>query len=191
MVVMSTKKARTAMLCAPEGISAVESQVAYWVKYVGYCLTHQLRRNVREFGVTAAESVVLRKLYEHENGAMPSLLAMRLGLTRGYLSRLAKRLEIKGLVNRDKSVSDRRALILSLTGYARVMVRYLAGAADETNARNFAPFDDEPLKAMEAILKWIVRRHRYRFVPPGRCGITCSALADLDQFNALLTLGLL
>jgi DNA-binding MarR family transcriptional regulator len=155
----------------PEQISPVESHLVYWVNYVGYRLTHELHRRVQEFGVTAAESVLLRKLYEHEDGAMPSRLALRLGLTRGHISRLAKRLEIKGLINRDKSLSDRRALILTLTGYGRVMVPYLAAAADKTTARNFARAGDARLETVERVLKWIVYCRRFRILPPGRCHI--------------------
>jgi DNA-binding MarR family transcriptional regulator len=155
----------------PERISPVESHLAYWLNYVGYRITHELRHRTLKFGVTAAESVVLRKLHEHENGAMPSRLASQLGLTRGHLSRLAMRLEIKGLVNREKSVSDRRALILTLTGYGHFLMPYLAAAADETNARNFGGAGDAPREIIEKVMKWIVYRGRFRFVPPGRCRI--------------------
>ena len=155
----------------PQPISPVESHLAYWLYYVGCRVFQELRLRSLEFGVTAAESVVLRKLHEHENDAMPSRLALRLGLTRGHISRLAIRLEIKGLINRDKSVSDRRALILTLTGYGRVLVPYLAAVADETNARNFGGAGDVPLETIEKVMKWIVYRGRFRFVPPGGCRI--------------------
>jgi DNA-binding MarR family transcriptional regulator len=153
----------------PERISAVESHLAYWLHYVGYRLSHELRLRTQEFGVTAAEWVVLRVLYE--NGAMPSHLASRLGLTRGHISRLAMRLEIKGLINREKSVSDRRALILTLTGIGRALVSYLAAMADKTDARNFGGAGDAWLEIIEKVMKWIVYRGRFRFVPPGQCRI--------------------
>jgi DNA-binding MarR family transcriptional regulator len=150
--------------------SPVESQLAYWVHYVGYRVFHELRLRTREFGVTAAESVLLRKLYEHQSGAMPSRLAAQLGLTRGYVSRLARRLEIKGLLDRERSLSDRRALQLTLTGIGRAAVHYFAAAACEVNAHNFAA-GEGPHAMVERIMKWIVYRGRFRFVPPGRCRI--------------------
>jgi DNA-binding MarR family transcriptional regulator len=155
----------------PEQISPVESHLAYWLNYVGYRLAHELRLRTLEFGVTAAESVVLRKLYEHEDGVMPSRLASRLGLTRGYVSRLAVRLEAKGLINREKSVADRRALTLRVTDMGRALLPVLAAAADKTNARNFVGVGDAPLETVERVIKWIVYRRRFRFVPPGRCRI--------------------
>jgi DNA-binding MarR family transcriptional regulator len=155
----------------PEQISPVESHLAYWLNYVAYRITHALRDRTLEFGVTAAESVLLRKLHEHEDGAMPSLLARRLGLSRSHISRLAMRLEIKGLLHREKSVSDRRALILTLTGYGRVLLPYLAAAAEETDASNFSGAGDAPLETIEKVMKWVVYCGRFRFVPQDRCRI--------------------
>jgi DNA-binding MarR family transcriptional regulator len=155
----------------PERISPVESHLAYWLHYVGDRLFRQLRGRTLKLGVTAAESVLLRKLSEHEQGAMPSLLAWRLGLSRGHISRLAMRLEIKGLLNRSKSGSDRRALILRLTGLGRAILASLAAAADEINAHNFSGAADGPLASIEWVMKWIVYRGRCRFVPQDRCQI--------------------
>ena len=181
MIAMTTEKAGTALSCEPEAISPVESHLAYWSHYVGYRLFHELRRRTRKFGVTAAESVVLRKLLEHQQGAMPSLLAWRLGLSRGYLSRLAMRLEIKGLLNRTPSLSDRRALILRLTGAGRALVGDLARAADETNARNFVRAGAALREAIERGMKWIVRRDRLRFAPAAPCQIIPELLRlDFD-----------
>ncbi len=155
----------------PESISPVEAHVAYWLHYVGNRLFHELRQRALRFGVTAAESLLLRKLWEHENGAMQSRLAAQLGLHRSHISRLAMRLEIKGLINREKSVSDRRALTLTLATAGRLMVPSLAAAADKTNARHFGRVGEAPLLAIEKVMKWIVYCGRFRFVPPGRCRI--------------------
>jgi DNA-binding MarR family transcriptional regulator len=153
----------------PQPISPVESHLAYWLYYVGCRVFQELRLRSLEFGVTAAESVVLRKLHEHENDAMPSRLALRLGLSRGYISRLAVRLEAKGLIHREKSLSDRRALMLRLTDLGRALLPSLAGLADKTNARNFAGAGEAAHETIERVMKWNVHRHRYRFVPPDRC----------------------
>src|ERR1700722_11927223 len=155
----------------PEQISPVDSHLAYWLLYVGYRLCQELRLRARQFGVTAAEWVLLRKLSEHEQGEMPSRLAWRLGLSRSHVSRLAKRLEIKGLIHREKSLSDRRALILRLTAAGRAVIPHVAAAADETNARNFGRTGEAVNQTIERAVKGIVRRDRFRFVPPERCRI--------------------
>jgi len=155
-----------------ERANALESYLAYWVHYVGYRLSHELYRRMQKFGVTAAEWVVLRKLYENvENGAMPSHLARRLGLTRSAISKLAKRLEAKELILRTKSLTDRRAKLLTLTVLGRILVPRLAALADETNARNFRGAGLAWRERIEQVMKWIVRRDRLRLVPPGQCYI--------------------
>jgi len=153
----------------PQQISPVESHLAYWLHYVGWRVFHELRLRAREVGVTAAESVVLRKLHEHETGATPSRLALRLGLSRGYIARLAVRLEAKGLIHREKSLSDRRTLTLRLTDLGRALLPTLAGLADKTNARHFAGAGEAAHETIEKVMKWNVHRHQYRFVPPDRC----------------------
>jgi DNA-binding MarR family transcriptional regulator len=163
---------------SPEAISPVESHLAYWVNYTGYRLAHQLRLRSQQFGVTAAEWVVLRKLYE--KSTISSHLALRLGLNRSTVSRLAVRLEAKGFLNRKKSVSDRRTLSLTLTDTGRALVPVLAAAADKTNARNFTGIGDAPLEIIERVIKWIVYRHQYRFVPPGRCRVRKYHYLELE-----------
>jgi hypothetical protein len=50
-------------------------------------------------------------------------------------------------------------------------VRYLAAAADETNACNFGAASRALLEPIERVMKWIVRRDRCRFVPPFQCRV--------------------
>jgi DNA-binding MarR family transcriptional regulator len=162
-----------------EEIRPVESYLAYWFNYVGYRLAYQLRLRAQRFGVTAAEWVLLRKLSEEE-GATSSYLAVELGLNRSTTSRLAVRLEAKGFIHRNKSTLDRRTLRLTLTDAGRAVLPVVAAASDWINARNFAPAGDASLETTEQVTKWIVRRHRYRFVPPGPCRVRRYPYLDLD-----------
>jgi DNA-binding MarR family transcriptional regulator len=168
-----------------EQARTLESHLAYWVHYVGYRLFHELYRGVQKFGVTAAEWVVLRKLHENvekgETGTMPSFLALQLGLTRSAISKLAKRLEAKQLIDRTKSLPDGRAKLLTLTTLGRILVPRLAELADETNARNFRGAGLAWRERIEQVMKWIVRRDRLRFVPLGQCSIIPEIrLMDVD-----------
>ncbi len=167
----------------PQQISPLESHVAYWLHYVGCRIFHDLRRRARESGVTAAESVLLRKLQEHERGAMPSLLALRLGLSRGYISRLAVRLEAKGLIHREKSLWDRRALLLRLTDLGRALLPTLAELAARNNALYFAAQGEPAHETIERVMKGIVRRRRFRFVPPDRCRLRRHRYQDLIDLD--------
>lgn len=154
----------------PLRTSTLESHLSYWLHYVGYRVFHELGLRTQKFGVTGAESVVLRKL--HEQPSMPSHLALRLGLSRSAISKLAKRLEAKELIHRSKSLPDRRATLLRLTQLGRVLVPVLAATADLTDARNFRRAGQAYRDVIEHAMKWIVWRDRLRFLPQGRCRIT-------------------
>lgn len=77
-------------------------------------------RKVEDEGVTVAEWVFMRSLYDDE-GIAPSALAARMGMTRGAISKLADRLVEKDLVARE--AGDGRGQILTLRLEARVLVR--------------------------------------------------------------------
>jgi DNA-binding MarR family transcriptional regulator len=147
-------------------VSTVEAHLGYWVRYVGFRVSHELRLRTQKFGVTAAEWIVLRALYEAAE--MPSRLATGLGVTRSAISKLAKRLEAKELITRQKCSSDRRAQMLTLTVYGRVLVPTLAALADQTDVRNFGGMDPASRQTIRQVMKWIVRRDRLRFVPSDR-----------------------
>jgi DNA-binding MarR family transcriptional regulator len=150
-------------------VSPIEANLGYWLHYVGYRISHELCLRTRKFGVTAAEWVVLRALYE--KGAMPSHLALRLGLTRGAISKLAARLEAKDMIHREKSLPDRRATLMTLTQLGRVLVPVLTPMADENDTRYFGRMAQTPRQTIEWVLKSIVRRDRLRFVPLSQCCI--------------------
>ena len=154
----------------PLRASSLESHLSYWLHYVGYRVFHELGRQTQEFGVTGAESLVLRKL--RDQPSMPSHLALRLGLTRSAISKLAKRLEAKELIHRTQSLPDGRARLLRLTQLGRVLVPVLAGAADLTDARNFRNAGQAYRTVIEHAMKWIVWRDRLRVVPQAECRIT-------------------
>ena len=94
-----------------KSISGLETHLGYWLRYVSNQVSHAFALKVRDAGVTVAEWVVLRELYDAVS--MPSALAGRLGLTRGAISKLADRLEAKGLIEREATAGDGRVQILS------------------------------------------------------------------------------
>ena len=154
-------------------VSGVDAHLGYWVHYVGYRITHELRLKTQKFGVTAAEWVVLRVLSDFEDGTRPSHVASKLGLTRSAISKLAARLEAKALIDRRKSGADRRAKTLTLTLLGRLLVPGLAAMADQIDERAFGGAGQEAQKLIKSVMTWIVRRKRLRFVPLDRrryCG---------------------
>lgn len=96
---------------------------------------------------------------------MPSVLAGRLGMTRGAISKLADRLVGKGLIAREEDLADRRVQTLALTAKGRALVPKLAALADQNDDEFFSHLDRSTRRTMEAALKDIVRRCGSMAVP--------------------------
>jgi DNA-binding MarR family transcriptional regulator len=144
-------------------LSSLESHLGYWLRYVSNHVSHAFGLKLAEQGVTVAEWVVLRELYDAESA--PSALADRLGMTRGAISKLADRLTGKGLIARRTSASDRRFQTLALTRQGRATAPKLAALADENDEEFFADLDPATRETIDAAMKDIVRRKGLRATP--------------------------
>ena len=145
------------------GPSSLESHLGYWIRYVSNHVSHAFSLKLAARGVTAAEWVVLRELYDSESA--PSGLADRLGMTRGAISKLADRLIAKELIVRRTNGRDRRFQSLALTRHGRAITPKLAALADENDAEFFADLDIETRTMIAAAMKAIVRRKALRGAP--------------------------
>ncbi len=143
--------------------SSLESHLGYWIRYVSNHVSHAFALKLGAAGVTAAEWVVLRELYDGESA--PSVLAERLGMTRGAISKLADRLIDKALIVRRASAGDRQFQSLALTRQGRAITPKLAALADENDAEFFADLDIETRAMITAAMKAIVRRKGLRSAP--------------------------
>lgn len=94
----------------------------------------------RAHGVTAAEAVLLREL--HAAGAVaPSVLAARLGMTRGGVTKLIDRLKAKQLLVRAKGRGDGRMQTIALTGAGARLVPDLDAVAVRVENKVFGKLD--------------------------------------------------
>jgi DNA-binding MarR family transcriptional regulator len=148
----------------PDSAAALADHLGYWLRYVSNHVSNGFARRLEERGVTVAEWVILRELFDVE-AMVPSLLADRLGLTRGAISKLADRLVAKALIVRTASVEDRRSQTLALTPAGRDLVPGLAGLADENDADFFGHLEPAQREAIAAVLQDIVHRRGLRAAP--------------------------
>jgi DNA-binding MarR family transcriptional regulator len=121
-------------------------------------------RRLLDSGVTAAEWVVLREMYNEEEMA-PSVLAEKIGMTRGAASKLVDRLLAKRLVTRRDRTDDRRFQDIALTAEGRRLVPKLAVIADENDEEFFSGLSAAERRALIATLKKVVRAHGLQRVP--------------------------
>lgn len=144
-------------------VSALDSHIGYWLRYVSNQVSHAFALKVQAKGVTVAEWVVLRELYDADT--QPSALSERLGMTRGAISKLADRLLAKKLITRQAMEGDGRSQMLGLTGRGRALVPELALLADLNDDEFFGDLGAPLRKTIVNAMKDIVRRRALTRVP--------------------------
>jgi DNA-binding MarR family transcriptional regulator len=144
--------------------SDLETHLGYWLRFVSNHVSHAFSLKLQARDVTVAEWVVLRELFDLRD-IPPSVLADRLGMTRGAISKLADRLAAKVLIERTPSIQDRRQQTLSLTVAGRKLVPALSALADRNDAEFFGHLKPSERAALEKMLRDIVRRHDLKTIP--------------------------
>lgn len=147
-----------------EAPSGLETHLGYWLRMVSNAVSLRFARAVEAHGVTVAEWVFLRMLYDHDRIA-PSRLAERMGMTRGAISKLAERLIEKHLVERQPNREDGRAHTLALRPAGRAIVPRLAALADENDAAFFAVLTPAERGRLQQMLERIVRERGLTDIP--------------------------
>ena len=146
------------------GISPLEAHLGYWLRFVSNHVSHAFARKVETCGVTVAEWVVLRELWEVEDLA-PSELAEGLGMTRGAISKLIDRLVGKGLAARTARQEDRRYQSVALTVTGRKLVPKLASLADQNDEEFFSEVSAAERETLMRLMKEIARTRGLKEVP--------------------------
>jgi len=145
-------------------VSPLEAHLGYWLRFVSNQVSHSFSVKLAGRDITVAEWVVLRELYECAD-MVPSVLAEKIGMTRGAISKLVDRLSARGLATRTSSDEDRRYQALALTAKGRAMVPKLAALADQNDAEFFGHLKAAERENVKAIMREIVNRHGLKSVP--------------------------
>lgn len=145
-------------------VASLDSHLGYWLRMVSNQVSHAFGARLAGRGVTVAEWVVLRELHNAQT-CVPSALADRLGMTRGAISKLADRLEAKGLAVRGADRSDRRFQTLALSAEGRALVPELGALADANDAEFFGHLSAAERAQVETLLRDIVHRKGLKVVP--------------------------
>ncbi|MBT2210220.1 MULTISPECIES: MarR family winged helix-turn-helix transcriptional regulator [Actinomadura] len=124
----------------------------------GFLLTHDrlwraLEAGLAPLNVSMAEYSVLSLLYEAGPGGMRmSDLAQRRLMSTGGFTRLADRLQNRGLIERRRSAADGRGFEAALTGGGRALIRRARRRHhDDLHALFFSRLDDGDLRRLAEI----------------------------------------
>lgn len=142
----------------------LEAHLGYWLRYVSNHVSAAFAQKLAERRVTVAEWAFMRSLHDTDAEA-PSMLAERMGMSRGAITKLADRLIAKNYVARTADPDDGRAQTLALTEAGRELVPALAALADRNDAEFFDHLSQKERAFLERILKGIVDRRGLTSIP--------------------------
>lgn len=145
-------------------VSELTGHTGFRMRMVSNAVSQAFARKVEAEGVTVAEWVFLRALYDTAP-MPPSVLAGSMGMTRGAISKLADRLLEKGLIERTDSPSDKRAHSLSLSAEGKAKVPVLAALADENDAAFFGVLTPAEHRQLDLLLTALTERRGLRAAP--------------------------
>lgn len=145
-------------------VADLQEHLGYWLRIVSNAVSQSFARKLEAEGTTVAEWAFLRVLYDAEPIA-PSLLADRMAMTKGAISKLAYRLVGKDLVNRAVHAEGQRGQALSLTRTGRALVPRLAKLADQNDASFFDVLTASERGVLENLLRKVVSERRLTNVP--------------------------
>ena len=148
----------------PLSASDLKSHIGFWLRFVSNHVSHSFARRLANTGVTVAEWVIIRELFE-TGETSPSLLAASSGLTRGAVSKLIDRLLHKDLVSRTEAGEDRRFQDVKLTISGRALVPKLAALAKRNDEEFFSHLSTKEKEALVATLKKLVVANKLKKVP--------------------------
>jgi DNA-binding MarR family transcriptional regulator len=145
-------------------VSELKSHTGFWLRFVSNHVSYRFAQKLRTSGVTAAEWVILREMFDTDVTS-PSALAAVTGLTRGAVSKLVDRLREKRLLTRVEAAEDRRFQDVSLTQSGRNLVPRLAALADDNDGDFFSVLSLKQRKLLVEILKKLVDANRLSKMP--------------------------
>lgn len=145
-------------------VSKLTDHTGYWMRMVSNAVSQEFALKVSDENVTVAEWSFMRSLYGLEP-TPPSVLAERMAMTKGAISKLAERLMAKGMVEKAESQGDRRTHTLSLTTEGRAKIPILASLADQNDAAFFGVLTEEEHETLAHILKVLAKKRDLKATP--------------------------
>lgn len=145
-------------------VSDLTAHLGFWLRTVSNHVSHAFAVKLDAKGVTVAEWVVMRAMYDR-GPIPPSGLADQIGMTRGAITKLADRLIAKLLIVRVPSPDDGRAQTLALTTKGKKLVPELARIADQNDREFFNCLSHAERESLEGLLKRMVAHGEMTTIP--------------------------
>jgi len=145
-------------------VSELKKHAGFWLRFVSSHVSHAFARKLLAEGVTVAEWVVMREMFDDQETS-PGVVAERIGMTRGGVSKLVDRLVRKRLILRSGRTDDRRFQSIALSAAGRRLIPRLAALADQNDDEFFAPLSARERAALVSLMRKLVQAHGLQTLP--------------------------
>jgi len=131
---------------------SLQSSTGYWVTRLARAFEADLEKRLAVHDVTRASWAVLSAILHHDKTA-PAALAGFIGIDRAAITRHLDRLEKQGLIHRDRSITDRRAVNLKMTPKGASLTSELAAESMATNTKFTTGLTQSENDAVQTLIK--------------------------------------
>lgn len=144
--------------------SPLEAHLGFWLRFVSNHVSMRFQQQLEAQGLTVTEWVALRTLWSRSETGHADLI-QALGMTKGAASKVASRLEEKGLAQRRFDRGNTRSQSLVLTPSGRAIVPLLAAVADANDEHFFGHLDLKERRTLMNAMQALVQHHQLKSVP--------------------------
>jgi DNA-binding MarR family transcriptional regulator len=131
-----------------------DTSLTSWIGRIRKALRREFEARAAGLDITASQLQVLRRLWEGD-GILTSTLTRDVASDGGTITGVLDRLESKGLIRRQRSLEDRRAVHVSLTPAGRELEAPLTGMIGALNGQALEGFTPEESAALIRALERI------------------------------------
>lgn len=143
--------------------SNLEKHIGYWLRFVSDQVSLAFANELASYDMSVAEWVVLNLLEEQVQ--TPAVIAKRIGLTRGAISKVLDKLVQKQLIHRVESSDDRRYQQISLSKKGKEILPSLMAVADRNDHRYFGHLSKSEKNAIVKLLMEIAAINQWNDIP--------------------------
>jgi len=133
-------------------LSFLHGSLGFNVRLLDVRLMKMFAASLAKYGVTPAEATVLHVIMANPDVSHGELAATLL-IQLPNMTKMLKRLEAEGLIDRVASAQDRRRVVLSLTPKARRLVLQYRGAASAHEKMAFSAFSAAERKTLIGLVR--------------------------------------
>lgn len=132
----------------------MDQQFLFWVGRIRKAVRREFEVRAAPLDITASQLLVLKRLWQGD-GILISVLTRDASSDGGTITGVLDRLESKGLMRRERSEEDRRAVLIWLTEAGRALEQPLMEIIADINEKALQGFDAEHKTQLIETLKSI------------------------------------